>query len=149
MHHSHLLRKGRASIPLHYYVITAVTFERKNIFKNHLAAKIAIQSLYNLEQKEAIKIICYVLMPDHLHCQFQLLEHSSLSQIVKQFKGSTAYSLNKTLNIKNVWQKGYYDHNIRNEKDLIKQARYIVANPLRAGLVNNIGNYPYWNCIYL
>lgn len=149
MHHSHLLHKGRVSIPFHYYVITAVTFERKNIFKNHLTAQIAIQALYNLDQIEAIKIICYVLMPDHLHCQFQLLEQSSLPQVVKQFKGSTAYSLNKKLNIKNVWQKGYYDHNIRNEKDLIKQARYIVANPLRAGLVNNIGDYPYWNCIYL
>ncbi|MBU2971723.1 transposase [Pseudoalteromonas sp. C2R02] len=96
MNQSHLVRKGRVSIPFHYYVITAVTFERKNILKNHLAAQIAIQALYNLEQKEAIKIICYALMPDHLHCQFQLLNHFSLPQIVKQFKGSTAYLLNKT-----------------------------------------------------
>jgi hypothetical protein len=28
-------------------------------------------------------------------------------------------------------------------------ARYIVANPLRAGLVEGIGNYPHWDCIWM
>ena len=28
-------------------------------------------------------------------------------------------------------------------------ARYIVANPLRAGLVWDIGSYPHWDCIWM
>ncbi|OUS67653.1 hypothetical protein B5G52_21600, partial [Pseudoalteromonas sp. A601] len=48
-----------------------------------------------------------------------------------------------------VWQTGFYDSLIRNEEHLLHQARYIAANPIRAGIVNNLGNYPHWDCIYL
>ncbi|TMO68447.1 transposase, partial [Pseudoalteromonas aurantia] len=41
------------------------------------------------------------------------------------------------------------DHMIRNEAELLHNARYIVANPLRAKLVQKIGQYPYWWCKYL
>ncbi|WP_423251811.1 transposase, partial [Pseudomonas viridiflava] len=42
-----------------------------------------------------------------------------------------------------VWQKGYHDRAIRREEDVLKAARYIVANPLRAGLVTNVGDFPF------
>ncbi|GAA61149.1 transposase [Pseudoalteromonas sp. BSi20652] len=48
-----------------------------------------------------------------------------------------------------LWQKGFYDHLIRNTEDLNSCARYIVANPLRANLIENIAEYPYWDSIYL
>ena len=35
------------------------------------------------------------------------------------------------------------------EEDLRAVARYIVGNPLRAGLVRNVLDYPYWNCVWL
>ena len=35
------------------------------------------------------------------------------------------------------------------EDDLINQARYIIANPLRAELVNKAEEYPFWDCVYL
>ena len=40
--------------------------------------------------------------------------------------------------------KGYYDHALRKEENVQNIARYIVANPLRADLVKNVGDYPYW-----
>ena len=48
-----------------------------------------------------------------------------------------------------VWQRGFYDHAIRREENLRNVARYIVANPLRAGLVQQIGDYPLWDAIWL
>ncbi len=42
-----------------------------------------------------------------------------------------------------LWQKGLFDRALRREEDLKAMARYIVANPLRAGLVEHIGQYPY------
>ena len=35
------------------------------------------------------------------------------------------------------------------DEDVRRIARYIVANPLRAGLGRNIGYYPYWDCIWM
>ena len=48
-----------------------------------------------------------------------------------------------------LWQRNYYDHMIRNENDLLNNARYIIANPLRAKIVDKIASYPYWDCIYI
>jgi hypothetical protein len=48
-----------------------------------------------------------------------------------------------------VWQKGFYDHALREGEALQNVARYIVANPLRAGLVAHIGDYPLWDAVWL
>jgi REP element-mobilizing transposase RayT len=46
-------------------------------------------------------------------------------------------------------QRAFYDHALRQDEDVQGVARYIVANPLRAGLVENIGDYPLWDAIWL
>jgi putative transposase len=48
-----------------------------------------------------------------------------------------------------VWQRGFYDRAIRKEEDLLAVARYIVANPLRAGLVSQLSDYPFWDAVWL
>tara|TARA_B100001059_G_scaffold133759_1_gene133959 strand:+ start:146 stop:415 length:270 start_codon:yes stop_codon:yes gene_type:complete len=89
-------------------------------------------------------------MPDHLHWIFKLTGSKPLSVVVGQFKSITTLKYNR-LNQCNgaIWQANFYDHLIKNEDDLINQARYIVANPLRAKLVDRVGDYSYWDCIYL
>jgi hypothetical protein len=42
-----------------------------------------------------------------------------------------------------LWQAGYYDHCLRDGEDLLKQARYILENPLRAGIVDRPEAYPF------
>ena len=150
MHSSHLLRTGRVSQPFHFYVVTAVTKNREKLFSHINIAQKVITELYALENEQAVSIISYVLMPDHIHWQFQLLQKYTLAEVVKRLKGRTTQSINKLKQRQgSIWQADYFDHQIKNETDLINQARYIVANPLRAGLVKNIGDYPFWNCKYL
>ena len=48
-----------------------------------------------------------------------------------------------------IWQAGYYDHALRIEEDIQTVARYIVANPIRAGLVQKIADYPHWDAVWL
>jgi putative transposase len=38
---------------------------------------------------------------------------------------------------------------LRNEESVIDAARYIIANPLRAGLVKRVGDYPLWDAVWL
>ena len=45
--------------------------------------------------------------------------------------------------------QGYYDHAIRKEEDIKGLAHYIIANPLRAGLVTNINDYPHWDAVWM
>jgi len=95
-------------------------------------------------------------MPDHLHWLFQLSDsypnkfEAALPTEMKRLKSISAKDNNQYLNRDgSVWQKAYYDRGLRDSESLKKTARYIVANPLRAGLVNNISEYPHWDAHWL
>jgi len=150
MYKSQNLRKYRSSTPFHYYCVTTVSNQRKPILNSIDIAQIIIKNIVQLDKELVSKTICFVLMPDHIHWLFQLQNELPLCKAVQYLKGRSAREIKRlNTNINDVWQEDYFEHCIRDERDLIKQARYIIANPLRAGLVKNIGDYPYWNCIYL
>jgi REP element-mobilizing transposase RayT len=48
-----------------------------------------------------------------------------------------------------VWTPAFHDRALRKEDDLKAFARYVVANPVRAGLVTRAGDYPFWDAIWL
>ncbi len=88
-------------------------------------------------------------MPDHLHW-IAHLQASSLEQLMQRVKSRSAKSVNSYLGTTGqVWQKGYHDRAIRSDEDIQQLARYVVANPLRAGLVRRVGDYPLWDAIWL
>ena len=89
-------------------------------------------------------------MPDHLHWMIQLNQRWSLFKLVKTLKARSARAINRHLCLQgSLWQRAFYDHAARKEEDTRQMARYIVANPLRAGLVRDIGSYPHWDCIWM
>lgn len=143
------LRKGRVSLPNHAYFITTVTHGRKPIFTNLGMARRVINSMCRLEQENLLHSLAWVLMPDHLHWLFQL-RNGELAEVMKLFKGRSAKSLNGLRGKEGaIWQRAYYDRAVRPDEDLRGLSRYIVANPLRAGLVEEIGQYPHWDAVWL
>ena len=48
-----------------------------------------------------------------------------------------------------MWARSFHDHALRRDENLLTVARYIVANPIRAGLVRRVGEYPFWNAVWL
>lgn len=69
---------------------------------------------------------------------------------MNQLKGRSARAINaRTGRVGAVWQPAYFDHALRAEEDLKQVARYIVTNPLRAGLVRKIGDYSHWDAVWL
>jgi REP element-mobilizing transposase RayT len=89
-------------------------------------------------------------MPDHLHWLF-VLRTGNLSSLVAKFKQASAGEVNRISGSSGqaLWQRGFYDRAARKDDDVHALARYIVANPLRAGLVEHIGDYPFWDAIWL
>ncbi|HEB69114.1 MAG TPA: transposase [Desulfobulbus sp.] len=142
--HGKNLRKGRFSGPGMIYVITTVTRDRKPVFADFFTARTLIQVLMRHEQLGFAQTLCFVVMPDHLHWMMQLQEIKTLGETVHALKSITSRKVGNP-----IFQKGYYDHAVRKEEDIKTLARYIVANPLRAGLVRNINNYSHWDAIWL
>ncbi|MDZ7661969.1 REP-associated tyrosine transposase [Thiohalophilus sp.] len=149
-HHfsGHRLRIGRLSETGRIYLITTVTEQRQPIFQNFLLGRLVVQALKDNQSNTTT--LAYVVMPDHLHWVMQLGDRHDLSTVVSSIKSNSARWINRHLNRSGrLWQKGYHDHALRREDDLRQVARYVIANPLRAGLVRQIGDYPLWDAIWL
>ncbi|MBQ4834064.1 transposase [Pseudoalteromonas sp. MMG010] len=143
------LKKGRVSIQSGEYFITFTCHHRERIFSNSDHANTFCRCIASNELKYQCRWLTWVLMPDHFHGLLQLTS-SELGTVVGHLKGASAREVNKVRS-KNqpVWQRAYYDHALREEENRIEIARYIAANPLRRKLVSTIGDYPYWNSVYL
>lgn len=148
--HAASLRRGRFSERGRYYLLTTVTAQRKPVFADFDLARMAILSLRECDRVGASQTMAFVLMPDHLHWLFAL-QGTELSAVVRRFKSNSARRINRALNIggKVLWQAGFHDHALRRDEDVTGIARYIVANPLRAGLVESVRDYPHWDAVWL
>ncbi|MDO6693217.1 transposase [Aliiglaciecola sp. 3_MG-2023] len=144
------LTKGRRSIIGQVYLITACTKHREPLFIQFTLARIVVACMKKSQQRGKIQFLSWVIMPDHVHFLMSLEGDSSLSEVIGYIKGTTSHQICKRLNRKGgIWQAGFHDHAIRKEENIIEAARYIVANPLRAGIVKSLKQYPHWDSIYL
>jgi REP element-mobilizing transposase RayT len=144
---SHALRKGRVSLQNQIYLVTFVTQEREHRFQNFQCARLIVNSLKNSRHA---RTLAFVVMPDHVHWLIQLLGHANLSKVLQTTKSSSARLLNSYLGRKGrFWQDGFHDHALRKEEAVKDAARYIISNPLRAGLVSTVRDYPHWDAVWV
>ena len=144
------LRHGRVSMPGQVYFITTVTHEREPLFRDFARARLVVGELRRLNDCALVTSLAWVVMPDHLHWLLALGHSHSISIVAKMLKGRTATAINRDSTRRGpLWQRAYYDHALRRDEDLAGVARYLVANPLRAGLVEKLGDYPHWDAVWL
>ncbi len=88
-------------------------------------------------------------MPDHFHW-LVALENCSLRRLMRETKSLATREVNLSSGRNgSLWQQGFHDRALRREEDLVKVARYVVANPLRARLVEKLGDYPLWDAVWV
>ena len=141
---SHLLRMGRRSIENQVYLITATAHQREPYFLDFVLARSLILTLRREQDLQRAQTLAFVVMPDHLHWLLSLGASQSLQAVVGGVKSVVAHKAGQT-----IWQKGFHDRAIRREEDLAAVARYLVFNPVRAGLVDRVGLYPHWDAVWL
>lgn len=143
------LRLGRYSTVGQIYLITTVVRERQPLFSDLRTGRLLVHELMRCEEQALVKSLAWVVIPDHFHWLFEL-KSGSLPGVMQQVKGRSSVVICRATRIVTpLWQRGYHDRAVRSEQDLPALARYIVANPLRAGLVDRIGDYPLWDAIWL
>ena len=147
--HGKDLRKGRYSLTGQIYLVTSVTVARKKYFSDWRLGRLLVGELRSCDASGLTKSLAWVVMPDHFHWLVKL-QTVDLGKILQQVKCRSAISINRNRGRSGrIWQKGFHDRALRRDEDLKAAARYVIANPLRAGLVDNIGNYPLWDAIWI
>ncbi|HEX5307199.1 MAG TPA: transposase [Dyella sp.] len=145
----HALRKGRVSIPGHAYLLTTVTALRTPWFLDPSLARLACRQMIDPVTWGDATPLCWIFMPDHWHGLIALGDRDDLACVMNRFKALVSKRVHEAAPGIRLWSQGFHDRALRREEDVRAVARYVIANPLRAGLVERVGDYPYWNCAWL
>jgi len=138
------------------YYITVVTQNRQPILIDNI--ELLRDSFRRSKKRYDYVINAIVILPDHIHMIITPKNPKDYSKIIALIKRSFTYGLDmKTKeeskfnlsassyrrNLSGVWQKRFYEHTIRDEKDYSKILDYIYINPIKHGLVKNIEDWKY------
>jgi putative transposase len=106
-------------------------------FEDGRLVSVCLECLAASASRYGFDVVAYCFMPDHVHLLVTARQDAPLVRFVQHFKQATGHRSC------GLWQRSYYDHILRREEDIEDVARYIWANPLRAGMVENVLAYPY------
>jgi len=93
---------------------------------------------------EGFEILAYCFMPDHLHALVEgLTEDADLRRFVRLAKQRAGFWFARERH-ERLWQESFFDRTLRQEDDLVDVIRYVIDNPVRAGLVDAQASYRFW-----
>jgi putative transposase len=126
------------------------------------AAEIVINRMREYDNK-LYNLQAFCIMPNHVHVLFSMApqmtdraglwlddtpeDYVQLDEVMQLIKGGSAYLVNRHLGrTGNLWFKDSYDHYVRNEKEWLNIALYILQNPVKAGLTDKWESWPFNFC---
>jgi putative transposase len=126
------------------YLLTFCTHLRRHIFQDDCVAAETLARFRITAAEFQFAILAYCLMPDHIHLLVEgLSAQSDLLRFVPIGKQRTAYSYSKATGGRRLWQEGFHDRSLRRDDDIKATARYVLENPVRAGLATSPQDYKY------
>lgn len=149
LHRSKQARIGRYSQTGRIYLLTSVVQGRQPVFADWRLGRCVVREFRNAQDQGLIRSLAWVVMPDHFHWLVEL-QAGTLQALMQGTKSRSAIAINRMRGCsEQLWQRGFHDRALRYDEDLLKAARYIIANPLRATLVKRVGDYPLWDAVWL
>lgn len=143
-------RAGRRPRAHRAFHLSFATRDREPLFDDFNAARAMATCLHEATLAGDGRVLAWVVMPDRVHCLLQLGGTRPLRDAVAAFKSASARRVNRAIGRSGpLWDPAWDDHALQSGSDLRSVARCIVANPLRAGLVRRIADYPFWNAVWL
>jgi putative transposase len=118
------------------FFVTGNAWERRALFGHPANAELFLQLLDEQRKLGRCFVHAFVLMPDHFHLLVTPTAKISLEKLVQYIKGGFSFRYHRQRPAKlAVWQDGYTQHRVRDERDYFRHLEYIRQNPVRAGLV--------------
>ena len=139
------------------YFFTVVSHQRRAVLCDDSVRTALRQSIFMVRQRFPFEILAWVLMPDHMHCIWRLPENDNdfgkrwsmikrlTSKACPQYHLShEEMSISKTQRKDlGIWQRRFYEHEIRNELEFNQILDYIHYNPVKHRLVKNAKDWEF------
>jgi putative transposase len=135
-----------------YYVPNAIVFitqvvdRRIPIFQHARFVEQLRTTMRNVQQYHPFRMVGYSFMPEHFHLMIRPTGPSNFSQIMQSLKRNFTLDYKKLIGITGAmkfWQKGFWDHLIRDEIDFERHLDYIHYNPVRHQVVDRPEAWPH------
>jgi putative transposase len=147
----------RAKFEGGYYFFTVVTYARTKLFRTELSRRCLREAIERTQSHLPFETVAFCLLFDHLHCIWRLpQDDADYSKRWSSIKGqfSKAYLqvsvLRKEVPSSRarkgevcIWQRRFWEHQIRDEDDLQRHVDYIHYNPVKHGLAQNVEEWPW------
>lgn len=128
----------------HRYFLTFCTFERNRYFEQATSVEIALEQILRAGTQHGFVILAHCFMPDHVHLLVEgERENADLKVFLKSAKQySGFYFKQRTRN--SLWQRYGHERTLRECEDTRSFIKYMIENPVRAGLVKSPIEYSFW-----
>ena len=137
----------RIFIPGGTYFFTVVTHDRAPRFTTPERVESLRAAFRQVMGARPFQIDAIVVLPDHLHCIWRLPEgDADYSGRWREIKKMVSRAIDVRANRRHerpIWQRRFWEHSIRDEKDWRKHLDYIHYNPVKHSLVVQPGDWPW------
>ena len=138
------MKPGRLISPPGTYFVTFSTWQRQRLFVIESYVRVFLKTLYRHRSQSRYELHAFVLMPEHVHLLLTPAIDVTIERAVQLIKGASSHELGGIIGKRReVWQRGFTEHRIRNEMDFMRHRNYIHQNPVKRRIVNNPSEYRY------
>ena len=128
-------------LPADAYFVTVVTRDRLPLLLCGEIPEYVEEALEHISGID-LDVFGYVLMPDHIHFMVRTSPRH-LNRAIASFKRYTGRRISEEVCLPRPWQKRFWLICMAGAKMVDQRADYMLENPLRAGLVADLGDWPY------
>jgi len=125
------------------YFVTFCTHRRKAILASGTVAGAFRDFAMRAYSEHNVAVGRYVIMPEHIHLFVCGPDDFVLGRWIGSLKQALTKSITCGRGDRPIWQRGFFDHLLRNDESYSQKWDYVHENPVRAGLVASVDDWPY------
>jgi len=126
------------------YLATTCAYKRRPLFREASIVTSSLDQILQASVREKCEVLAYCFMPDHVHLLIAGEDgEADFERFMKLAKQRAGWRHSQDTGHR-LWQPGYHERVLRADEATPDVIRYMVANPVQAGLVTKPEDYPYW-----
>jgi REP element-mobilizing transposase RayT len=125
------------------HFLTICCRERRAVFVASSTVDPVVRQFLTVAGASDVAVLAYCVMPDHVHLLVESGDVKQVAEFVRLSKQRSSFHYRRETG-RLLWQPSYFDRTLRNGEDLFPVLRYLIENPVRAKLCNDVRAYPFW-----
>ncbi|OIR15386.1 transposase IS200 like protein [mine drainage metagenome] len=135
----------------YFFTVNLLRRQGNDLLIRHIGLLRSVVS--SVQQRHPFRIHGWVVLPEHLHCVIELPPNDAdFATRWRLIKMGFSKALPRTENLsaisirrgeRGIWQRRYWEHLIRDERDYQAHMDYVHINPVKHGVVERVADWPY------